>query len=100
MPLRDPIKNVVYSAQASDIHTVIVNGKLVMRNRALLTVDEPSVNRRCKRLASGCGRRWDGVDWGKRRADELSLQSFPAGNAPDPRRIVAGVSFAGKLGLR
>ena len=32
VPLRDPIKNVVYSGQASDVHTVMVNGKIVMRD--------------------------------------------------------------------
>ena len=80
-PLRDPIKNVVYSAQASDIHTVIVNGKLVMRNRALLTVDEPAVNRALQEAGERMWPKMDGVDWGKRRADELSPQSFPAWNA-------------------
>jgi 5-methylthioadenosine/S-adenosylhomocysteine deaminase len=81
VPLRDPIKNVVYSAQASDIHTVIVNGKLVMRNRALLTVDEPAVNRALQEAGERMWPKMDGVDWGKRRADELSPQSFPAWNA-------------------
>src|SRR6266540_2961857 len=40
VPLRDPIKNVVYSAQASDIHTVMVDGQIVVRDRKALNLDE------------------------------------------------------------
>jgi cytosine/adenosine deaminase-related metal-dependent hydrolase len=78
VPLRDSIKNVVYSAQASDIHTVMVNGKWVMRNRVLLTVDEAAVNRALQEAGERMWPKMDGVDWGKRRADELSPQSVPA----------------------
>jgi 5-methylthioadenosine/S-adenosylhomocysteine deaminase len=78
VPLRDPIKNVVYSAQASDVHTVMVNGKLVMRDRAVLNVDEQAVNRALQEAGERMWPRMDGADWGKRRADELSPQSYPA----------------------
>jgi 5-methylthioadenosine/S-adenosylhomocysteine deaminase len=42
-PYSDPISAVVYSAQSSDVKSVIVNGELLMRDRQLLTVDEASV---------------------------------------------------------
>lgn len=39
-PLRDIDTAVVYSAAASDVDTVIVDGKILMQNRKLLTIDE------------------------------------------------------------
>ena len=77
-PLRDPIKNVVYSAQASDVHTVMVNGKVVLRDRRVLNVDEAVVNRALQEAGERMWPRMNGVDWGKRRADELSPMSYPA----------------------
>jgi hypothetical protein len=77
-PLRDPIKNIVYSAQASDIHTVMVNGNIVLRDGKVLAVDEPAVNRALQEAGERMWPRMNGVDWGKRLADELSPQSYPA----------------------
>ncbi len=39
-PVKDPIIALVYFANSSDVDTVIINGKIVMKNRRLLTVDE------------------------------------------------------------
>lgn len=39
----DPISALVYSAQPSDVQSVVIDGQLVMRNRELLTIDESSV---------------------------------------------------------
>jgi len=80
-PLRDPIKNVVYSAQASDVHTVMINGKIVMRNGTVLTVDERAVNLALQEAGDRMWSQMDGHDWGKRTADELSPQSYPAWTA-------------------
>jgi 5-methylthioadenosine/S-adenosylhomocysteine deaminase len=33
----------VYSAHSSDVQDVVIDGRLVMRNRELLTLDESSV---------------------------------------------------------
>jgi 5-methylthioadenosine/S-adenosylhomocysteine deaminase len=44
-PYSDPISAVVYSAQSSDVKSVIINGELVMKDRELLTLDEESVLR-------------------------------------------------------
>jgi 5-methylthioadenosine/S-adenosylhomocysteine deaminase len=85
VPLRDPIKNVVYSAQASDIHTVMVNGKVVMHEGTVLTVDEPAVNRALQEAGERMWPRMNGVDWDKRLADELSPQSYPAWTEPSSR---------------
>jgi 5-methylthioadenosine/S-adenosylhomocysteine deaminase len=39
----DIASGLVYSAQASDVRTVIIDGEVVMRDGELLTLDEPSV---------------------------------------------------------
>jgi cytosine/adenosine deaminase-related metal-dependent hydrolase len=39
----DPISALVYSAQTSDVQTVVIDGQVVMRNRELLTIDERAV---------------------------------------------------------
>jgi cytosine/adenosine deaminase-related metal-dependent hydrolase len=38
-PARSPIANLVYSATGSDVHTVIIDGRVVMQDRVVLTVD-------------------------------------------------------------
>ena len=56
-PLNDPYSAVVYSAQASDVDTVIVDGNILMENRALKTIDEEKVKYKAasisKRLTNG-----------------------------------------------
>ncbi|MEV0085087.1 amidohydrolase family protein [Saccharopolyspora sp. NPDC050642] len=42
-PLLDPVANLVYAGQSSDIHSVMVNGEFVVRDRAVLTVDTGEV---------------------------------------------------------
>ena len=39
-PLHNPISHLVYAANGSDVDTVIVNGKIVMENREVKTIDE------------------------------------------------------------
>ena len=48
-PYSDPISAVVYSAQTSDVQTVVIDGKLVMRDRRLLTLDEETILRNADR---------------------------------------------------
>jgi len=42
-PFRNPISHLVYSANGGDVDTVICNGKLLMKNKELLTIDEANV---------------------------------------------------------
>lgn len=78
VPLRDPVKNIVYSAQAEDLADVMINGTIVLRDRRVLGFDEREVSRR---LQEGGERMWPNMhkgDWAGRDADTLSPQSFPA----------------------
>jgi cytosine/adenosine deaminase-related metal-dependent hydrolase len=44
-PGRDPVRSLVYSASGGSVDTVIVDGRIVMRKRQVLTVDEEAVKR-------------------------------------------------------
>lgn len=56
----DPASKIIYSAQPSDVQTVVIDGRLVMRERRLLTVDESAVvkeaNEESELLVSRAGR--------------------------------------------
>ena len=39
VPLYHPVSQIVYSAKGSDVHTAIIDGRVVMENRRLLTLD-------------------------------------------------------------
>ncbi|MDQ3513498.1 MAG: chlorohydrolase family protein [Chloroflexota bacterium] len=76
-PLRDPVKNIVYSAQAEDLSTVIIDGETVMRDRDIPTIDIAQVARD---LQAGAERMWPNMpkgDWADRTIDQLAPQSLP-----------------------
>jgi len=50
-PLHDIYANIVYSAHGSDVDTVIVDGKIVMENRHVKTLDEQAVMERAEKTA-------------------------------------------------
>jgi|tagenome__1003787_1003787.scaffolds.fasta_scaffold20989959_1 5-methylthioadenosine/S-adenosylhomocysteine deaminase len=43
VPMYDIYAQIAYSLKGSDVETVIIGGKLVMRDRKLLTLDEPKI---------------------------------------------------------
>ena len=50
-PSYDTVSTLVYSSHASDIETLIVNGKIIMRNRKILSVDEEVILKETEKLA-------------------------------------------------
>jgi len=42
-PYHDPVSALVYSARATDVDTVLVNGEILMQNRELISIDEQKV---------------------------------------------------------
>lgn len=56
-PLYDPIANLVYAAQASDVKTVIIDGNLVMKDYQVLSMDEERVIFEAGRLGQNLIRR-------------------------------------------
>ena len=50
-PLFDPVSQVVYASRGDDVETTIVNGKVLMRDRKVLTMDEAAVLREARAAA-------------------------------------------------
>ena len=76
-PLRDPIRNIVYSATAEDLDTVLIDGEVRMRGREIPGVDVAALTRD---LQAAGERMWANVnrgDWAGRTVDELAPQTFP-----------------------
>ena len=44
-PLYDPVSHLVYATQGGDVRTTIVDGRVLMRDRRVLTLDEAAVRR-------------------------------------------------------
>jgi 5-methylthioadenosine/S-adenosylhomocysteine deaminase len=49
-PLYDPVSHLVYAAKGADVRHVVVEGRVVMRDRKVLTLDEPAVLAEAERL--------------------------------------------------
>jgi 5-methylthioadenosine/S-adenosylhomocysteine deaminase len=50
-PIYNPYSHIVYSITGHDVETVIINGRVVMRNRSLLTLDEKEAIERVRELS-------------------------------------------------
>ncbi len=51
MPMYKEYSQLVYSANGADVDTVLINGRIVMKNRKLLTIDEQGVMEHVKAIA-------------------------------------------------
>ena len=51
MPMYDPYSHLVYSARGSDVDTVIIDGKIIMRSKKLLTIDEKKLMKKISKLS-------------------------------------------------
>jgi 5-methylthioadenosine/S-adenosylhomocysteine deaminase len=51
VPLYNVYSQLVYATNGADVETVIIDGKVVMQNRKLLTLDEKSVMQEARKLA-------------------------------------------------
>ena len=76
-PVRDPIKNLVYNAQADDVETLLIDGQVVMRQRQIPGVD---LHQLARHVQAACDCMWTAmkrVDRLGRDADGLSPQLYP-----------------------
>jgi 5-methylthioadenosine/S-adenosylhomocysteine deaminase len=48
IPLYNVYSDLVYATKASDVQTVIINGRIVMRDRQLLTLDEAAIKKQAR----------------------------------------------------
>ena len=77
-PMRDPIRNLVYYAQPSDLADVLVDGRQVVedghRARRRRGGRDPRVQQAGERMWS----RWPDGDWAGRTLDEVAPQTYAA----------------------
>jgi 5-methylthioadenosine/S-adenosylhomocysteine deaminase len=59
-PLHSITASLVYNARASDVQTVIVNGRVLMKDRQLLTLDKAEIIRQVKQNMSRLAQRVPG----------------------------------------
>jgi 5-methylthioadenosine/S-adenosylhomocysteine deaminase len=76
-PVRDPIKNIVYNAQADDVETVIIDGQVVMRDRHIPGVDFGQLARTLQAAGERMWAHMKDVDRIGRDADGLSPKVYP-----------------------
>ncbi len=80
-PLRDPVKNIVYSAQAEDLRDVVIDGEFRMRDRVIPGVDPIALARDLQIAAQTMWDKMAQVDHAGRTVDQLSPLSFPTWNS-------------------
>jgi 5-methylthioadenosine/S-adenosylhomocysteine deaminase len=51
-PLYNEYSHLVYAVNGADVDTVLINGKIVMRDRFLVTIDEQEAMRRVRKIAA------------------------------------------------
>jgi 5-methylthioadenosine/S-adenosylhomocysteine deaminase len=56
-PVYNPVSHLVYAARGSDVIHSVINGRVVMRDRQLLTLDERTILARAVETAAALGRR-------------------------------------------
>jgi 5-methylthioadenosine/S-adenosylhomocysteine deaminase len=78
VPLRDPVNNIVFSAEMEDVDAVIVNGRTVLEDGQVLGVGdrENEINRRIQQMGELVWSRIPDVDREGRTVDQLSPLSF------------------------
>ncbi len=55
VPLYDPVSHLAYAIEAADVRTVIVDGRIIVDERALVTADDGEIRRRVRALATDIG---------------------------------------------
>ena len=77
-PLRDPLRNLVFSAQSDDIAHVMVDGDWLMTDRRLTRLDERQAARGLQDAAERVWRNMGPGDWAGRGIDALSPPELEA----------------------
>ena len=81
-PVRDPVRSLVYSGVAAAVRDVYVGGEQVVKDGAVLTIDEDTA---LDQLQAGQARamaRVKDFDWAGRSADEISPLCLPIAGKP------------------
>ena len=76
-PVRDPIASVIECGSGDDVHTVIVDGRVCMRDRKIPGIDFEGLLRSSQEMAEYVWANWHEWDPLYRTADEMCPMSYP-----------------------
>jgi cytosine/adenosine deaminase-related metal-dependent hydrolase len=76
-PVRDPIRSLVDCGIGDDVHTVIVDGRVCMRERKIPGVDYGELRRAAQTMSEYIWSHWQDWDSLGRSADEMCPMSYP-----------------------
>ncbi len=62
VPVRDPLKSVMYSVNAADVDTVMVAGKVLVQNEKCLYIDEEEIKENLQRAAERVWKRIEAIE--------------------------------------
>src|SRR3954451_15778669 len=75
-PMRDPIRNLVYYAQPSDLADVLVDGKRVVEDGVVMGADVADAVRRVQRAGERMWERWPDGDWAGRTLEQVAPATY------------------------
>jgi 5-methylthioadenosine/S-adenosylhomocysteine deaminase len=75
-PVRDPIRNIVYYAQPSDLAQVLVDGRSVVENGEVAGADPAAAVRGVQKAGERVWSRWPQGDWAGRTLDQVAPQTY------------------------
>jgi 5-methylthioadenosine/S-adenosylhomocysteine deaminase len=75
-PMRDPIRNLVYYAQPSDLADVLVDGRPVVEDGHVVGADVAEATGRVQRAGERVWSRWADGDWAGRPLDEVAPMTY------------------------
>jgi cytosine/adenosine deaminase-related metal-dependent hydrolase len=75
-PMRDPIRNLVYYAQPSDLADVLVDGRPIVEDGHVLGADVADVARRVQEAGARMWSRWPDGDWAGRSLEQVAPQTY------------------------
>ncbi len=75
-PMRDPIRNLVYYAQPSDLADVLVDGRTGRRGRRRGRCRRRPATQRVQQAAERMWARWPQADWAGRTLEEVAPQTY------------------------
>jgi cytosine/adenosine deaminase-related metal-dependent hydrolase len=77
MPARDPLRSLVYTAADRAIHKVFIDGRLVVDQGKVLTLNHAAALEALTEAQSRMIAAVPGYDWARRHADQLTPMSLP-----------------------
>ncbi len=75
-PLRDPIRNIVYYAQPGDLADVLVDGRAIVEDGAVLRADPAAAAAGVRAAGERVWAHWHEGDWAGRTLEEMIPQTY------------------------